>query len=67
MARLDYANEYKHSMSLGGGLRADGAAAELFYEIARKLPKAQPAAPIPGGIILNNNQAPKAPKKSSCC
>jgi len=40
---------------------------ELFYEIARKLPKAQPAAPIPGGIILNNNQAPKAPKKSSCC
>lgn len=39
---------------------------ELFYEIARKLPKAQPPAPAPGGIILNNNQAPKA-KKSTCC
>jgi hypothetical protein len=45
----------------------NGVDAELFYEIARKLPKAQPAAPVPGGIILNNNQAPKAPKKSSCC
>jgi len=43
---------------------------ELFYEIARKLPKAQPSTPGGGaGIVLNNNaQAPGANKsKGTCC
>jgi Ras-related protein Rab-5C len=41
---------------------------ELFYEIARKLPKAQPSAPGGGGIILNNNtQAPANKSKGTCC
>jgi len=43
---------------------------ELFYEIARKLPKAQLSTPGGGaGIVLNNNaQAPGANKsKGTCC
>lgn len=40
---------------------------ELFYEIARKLPKAPPAPAPPGGIVINNNQNGNQKKKSSCC
>lgn len=38
---------------------------ELFYEIARKLPKTSPVTAPTGGIVLND-KAP-AKKKSACC
>mmetsp|Transcript_37834 Transcript_37834/g.45613 ORF Transcript_37834/g.45613 Transcript_37834/m.45613 type:complete len:200 (+) Transcript_37834:358-957(+) len=38
---------------------------ELFYEIARKLPKAAPT-PVPAGGIVLNSQTP-AKKKPGCC
>ncbi|KAK3239450.1 Ras-related protein Rab-5 [Cymbomonas tetramitiformis] len=39
---------------------------ELFYEIARKLPKAAPTPAPAGGIVLNNQQNAQK-KKSTCC
>lgn len=41
---------------------------ELFFEIARKLPKAE-AAPRPpqGGIVLADSTQPQERKKSACC
>ncbi|MCO5580884.1 hypothetical protein L7F22_034756 [Adiantum nelumboides] len=38
---------------------------ELFYEIARRLPKAQPIQP-PSGMLLNDRQMDRT-SKSSCC
>lgn len=38
---------------------------DLFYEIARKLPKASPAAAPTGGVVLNDKSQQK--KKTSCC
>lgn len=38
---------------------------ELFYEIARKLPKAQPIQP-PSGMLLSDRSMDR-PSKSSCC
>lgn len=38
---------------------------DLFYEIARKLPKAAPAPGPAPGVVLNSQQAAK--KKSPCC
>ena len=40
--------------------------AELFYEIARKLPKTAPAAPSTGGLVLTD-KAPAKRGKSACC
>ena len=39
--------------------------AELFYEIARKLPKTSPVAAPASGLVLTD-KAP-AKKKSQCC
>jgi len=39
---------------------------EIFYEIARKLPKAQPAQPA--GMVLTDRPATRlTPAKSTCC
>jgi len=38
---------------------------DLFYEIARKLPKAAPAAAPTGGVVLTDKN--KGAKKSQCC
>jgi Ras-related protein Rab-5C len=38
---------------------------DLFYEIARKLPKAAPPPGPAPGVVLNSQQAAK--KKSPCC
>ena len=42
------------------------ACTELFYEIARKLPKTAPAAPSTGGLVLTD-KAPAKRGKSACC
>lgn len=38
---------------------------ELFYEIARKLPKSAPVTAPAGGLILTDKAPQK--KKSACC
>lgn len=40
---------------------------ELFFEIARKLPKAEAAAPQGGIVLQNQGQQQNRDRKATCC